>query len=532
MSGKQQAEAEDRTWLFFGGRILSMDPAVGEPEVLVVRDERIVAAGGRELALRFPHAERVDLGGRTLVPGFIDAHNHLSIAALHPLWADLSAVRTAEELAAALQAQAKREPEAEWIRGAGWNEMETGFFPDRQTLDALGFDRPVILAHYTLHQGVVNSQALDALEIGRSTPDPPGGAIVRGADGEPTGLLIERAWSEAHARSLAAYHDPQRWEELFAARARELLRAGITCVHDAACSPLAEATYRRLAQRRALPISVLMMPHATALLQGMDPARWQGPATGEGDENLRVGAVKLFADGGVAPAIDVHAAGTRLQLGIEFADLREQVLRAAELGFGIAVHAIGNAGVERVLDAFTEVRRRFPSLPHRLRVEHACLLAPAQWRRMAELGVVAVVQPGFLRHVGQAVEHVRFDDASWLPFASIARAGVPLAASSDDPCAPYEPVRTSAFGTTRLTASGNVFCAEEGLSYEEWLRAYTVGAAMAGEQESERGSLTPGKRADLVVLSGALDPFHPPQVDQTWVAGRPVFMRESSPARE
>lgn len=213
--GLQVASEGQGDYVFWNGRILSMDPAVGEPQVLVVASGRIAAAGGRELVSRFPHARLVDLRGRTLIPGIIDAHNHLSIAALHPLWADLSNVRTAEELQQALAQQAVRESHAPWIRGANWNEVETGLFPDRKMLDEMGFDRPVIVAHYTLHQCVVNSLALEELGIGRTTPDPPGGMIARDFDGQPSGLLIERAWSEAHARSMEAYRDSDRWAELF-----------------------------------------------------------------------------------------------------------------------------------------------------------------------------------------------------------------------------------------------------------------------------------------------------------------------------
>lgn len=277
-----------------------------------------------------------------------------------------------------------------------------------------------------------------------------------------------------------------------------------------------------MARSGALPISIVVMPHAAALLQGADPHRWEGPVTGEGDENVRVGAVKLFADGGVVPAIDVRIGGVRMNLGMVFPDLEKQVLEAAERGFGLAVHAIGNAGPEQALEAFATLRRLRLAFSQRLRVEHACLASVDQWRRMADLGVVGVVQPGFVRHVGRAVEDVRFDDARWLAFGSAARAGVLLAASSDDPYAFFEPLQTAAYGATRLTASGRVFDVNEALSYEDWLRACTLGAATAGGQEAERGSLTPGKRADLLILEGPLDPHNPPRVAGTWVAGHPV----------
>jgi len=179
-----------------------MDPWRVTAEVVVIEKGRIAAVGERALLAAYPGARREDLIGRALLPGFIDAHNHLSIAALHPLWADLSRTCTREELARALAAQAAREPEARWVRGAGWDEAAGGLVPDRHALDALGLDRPVIVVHYSLHQCVVSSQALDELGIGRTTPDPPGGTIERGPDGEPTGLP-RRARLERGARALA-----------------------------------------------------------------------------------------------------------------------------------------------------------------------------------------------------------------------------------------------------------------------------------------------------------------------------------------
>jgi predicted amidohydrolase YtcJ len=506
---------------FVGGRILTMDPRHPAPEVAVVVNGRIAAVGGRELLAAHPGVVVEDLAGRTLLPGFIDAHNHLSIAALHPQWADLATVSTPEALHAALRAQAAREPDAAWVRGAGWDETHVGLLPDRRMLDAIGLDRPILVAHYSLHQGVVCSRGLDALGIGRTTPDPPGGEIARGADGEPTGILIERAWCAAHARSLAAYRNADRWGALIAARARVLLADGITCVHDAACPPWAEPVYRALASRGELPISVLVMPSGEGLLNPPAADRLDGPRTGEGDEQLRIGPIKLFADGGVAPAIDVALQGERIRYGTAFADLAAHVRLAVGRGFRVAVHAMGNAGLEAALDAFGGAARARDG-DHRFRIEHATLASPDQLTRMASLGAVGVVQPGFVAHMGRLVEGFVFERETWLPFGDMARAGVRLAASSDDPCAFSAPLRTSAHGVTRRTGSGGLLGAAQSLPYEEWLRAYTAGAAFAGGQEDERGSLSPGKRADLVVLEGALDPLAPPRVAETWIGGRRV----------
>ena len=266
------------TTLFWRGRILSMDPNVGEPEVVVVRDGRILETGDERLVARHAHATVVDLDGRWLVPGFIDAHHHLCIAALEPLWADLTGVGDVDELGRRLRDVAAREPDAPWVRACQWDEFNTGLRLDRHVLDAAGIDRPVVATCFSVHRAVVSSAGLDALGIGRATPDPRNGTIQRGADGEATGLLVEGAWSETHARSLAGYDDPDRWADLVETWARTLLGYGITAVHDAACPPAAELVYTDLARRGRLPISVLVMPHANELLWGSMNGAGTGPA--------------------------------------------------------------------------------------------------------------------------------------------------------------------------------------------------------------------------------------------------------------
>lgn len=511
------------TTVFTGGPILTMDATRPRAGALVVDGDRISAVGDAELAARHPDATRVDLRGRALLPGFIDAHTHLCIAALHPRWADLTGVSDGDELRTRLRAHAAAEPSVEWVRGVGWSDLANGFVPTRADLDALGLDRPVIVVHYSYHECVVSSAGLDALGIGRSTADPDGGLIERSSDGEPTGLLVERAFSAAHARSMRAYRDADRWADHIVDAARALLADGVTCVHDAACPPSAEREYARLARDHRLPVSVVTMPHDEALLSPLDAARLDGPPTGEGDEWLRVGPVKLFADGGVLPAIHGTFGGQPIAMGVVFDGLAAQARRVVERGFRVAVHAIGNGGLATTLDAFEDAARAVPDGDHRFRVEHATLADAAQIRRMAAVGAVAVVQPGFVHHMGGAVDGFELDDATWMPFGDLARAGVRLAGSSDSPCAFAEPLLTSARGVTRRTSRDTVIRPDQSVPYEEWLRAYTSGAAYAGGQEHERGRLAPGLRADLVVLDGPLDADDPLRVAETWVAGQRVF---------
>ncbi len=511
------------TWLFSGGSILTMDAVGPSAEVLVVDDDRIAAVGDRGLLSRYPDAAVVDLGGRTLAPGFIDAHAHLCIAALHPRWADLTGVTDLEGLRSELLAQAAAEPEASWVRGVGWSDLENGFAPTRDDLDSLGLDRPVIVVHYSYHQCVVSSVGLDALGISDSTPEPAGGTFGRSKSGSLTGLLVERAFSDAHASSMAPYRDPDRWADHIVEAANALLAEGITCVHDAACPPSAERVYGNLARERRLPVSVLAMPHGEALLGPLDRERLDGAVTGEGDEWLRVGAVKLFADGGVLPAIRGRIHGHDISMGLVFDGLDEQVSEVLGRGFRVAVHAIGNGGVDATLGAFESAARATGDGDHRFRIEHASLLSLGQATRMAGVGAVGVVQPGFVHHMGGAVDGFELEDATWMPFAELFEEGVPVAGSSDSPCAFDAPLLTSARGVTRRTSKGTVIGPEQSVPYDAWLHAYTAGAAYAGGQESERGRLAPGLRADLVVLEGALDAEDPPSIAETWVAGSRVF---------
>ena len=503
---------------FTGGRVLTMDPGLTGATVVLVDGDRIADVGGRELMVAHPDAEVIDLGGSVLIPGFIDAHNHLSVAALHPRWHDVAGVRDRDVVIDAIRSQDAAEPETAWIRCQGLDAQALPL--TRHDLDAAAVDRPVIVADYTLHQCVVSSAALDALGIGRDTVDPPGGEIARDQAGEPTGLLIERAWSEAHARSMRDYADPDRWPLHIAARARTLIADGITCVHDAACSPEAEATYRAMARAGTLPISVLGLPHPAALLMNDPGARLDGPPTGEGDERFRTGPAKLFADGGVAIALDTSIGGHPLKMGMLFGDLAEHAQRAVARGFRIAIHAMGNQGVQAMIDTCCRHRAATPRDDHRFRIEHAGVtgtepVAPACRARRRCRGPA-----GFRR--------ARRDERrrSALRRPPLARVRRPRRGGRHARGLERRPLRAAGTTVGRDPWPDPAHRCRRGLRaraiglLRRLARGVHGGAAFAGGQERERGSLTPGKRADFVVLdradSGA-------RVLETWIGGTCVF---------
>jgi predicted amidohydrolase YtcJ len=271
-------------------------------------------------------------------------------------------------------------------------------------------------------------------------------------------------------------------------------------------------------------MSVVAMPHPAAALMNDNRERWRaGAKTGEGDEWFRVGATKFFADGGIAIALDVTMDGHQLRMGITMDDLEDCLVDATRQGFRVGVHAMGNRGVQLAIDAFAAARRATPDEDHRFRLEHVGVASAEQCKALAALGAIGVVQPGFVDHVGDSSQGARFDDHHWLPFRTLLDAGVMLAGSSDDPCAPHAPIWCSARGTTRTSIAGTVIEPDEAVPFDTWLHAYTAGAAYAGGQEHERGTIAPGLRADLVVLDGALDAHDPPRVAETWVAGERVY---------
>lgn len=491
-------------------------------EVLVVRDGRVVAVGDAGLEREHPDAELVDLGGRTVAPGFIDAHHHMSLAALHPRWASVRDARDVATIQQRLRTVAGREPDAAWVRGCDWDEPGGGPMLTRHDLDELGFDRPVIVGCFSYHRAVVCSRGLDVLGISAATPDPVNGRIERDERGEPTGVLTEAAWTAAHTASMAGYDDPDQWADLIERYATGLLPHGITAIHDAACPVAAERVYGSLARAGRLPVSVLVMPHGP-ILSGPDPSRWDGAPTGEGSEQLRVGAVKFFADGGIEVAIDAHLDGHPVHTGAPFEGLSEGMTTAVERGFAVAVHAMGNTGLTHALDAWHDAQRRAGEAVRPVRVEHVTLAGPDHVRRLVELGATGVIQPAFVDLIGRTIGNLRFDEATWLPFADLVGSGLALAASSDGPCHFVDPLRASSCAATRITENGIEAGPDQAVPIRDWLRLYTAGAADAGGQSGERGRLLPGLRADLAILDGDVDGTDALTVSETWVLGQRVW---------
>lgn len=518
---------------FIGGRILTMDPEQYHAEAVVIRGSRILDVGEAGIVGQYPGAGIVDLGGRTLLPAFIDSHNHLSsFACFFPAWANLFGLPTKDDILDAMKDHARKNQGNDWLVGFGWLDAKSGGVDlTRQELDEIISDRPVLIIQATFHMSVANSRALEKAGIGRSTPKPRCGIIVRDSEGTPTGVLIEHAQAPVFGQTMKA--DTQEHADRIRARAEELLAFGVTAVHDPGVTPAAAMAYRLLHDEGRLPVSVLMMPHGATLLDN-HPADWlDGPVTGSGDEHLRIGPVKVFADGAtsetVAYAMTIQG---RTMTSGRYRDDFIGVLRdATGKGFRVCVHSFGNATTDAVLDAFEEAARDAPAgFDMRPRLEHVTLISKSQIQRLAAMGGCVSIQPQFLVRAAN-FSRAQVENATWLAYGDLFRAGVRVAASSDDPGGfmdARDPIKGAVMGSTMSNGDGKAVFPDQVLPFETWLSVYTAGSAYAGGQENERGMLKKGLVADLVILEGLLGPLNPPVVNETWKDGRRVYRRQNA----
>jgi hypothetical protein len=496
--------------LLVNGRFYTLDRDAPRAAALAIYGGRIVALGETdELRQDWGGAEVLDLGGRCVIPGLTDAHVHFRSYALNFQKVDLFDTQSVDEALRRVQARVDETPPGAWVRGHGWlQEAWPGrAFPSAADLDRVAPHNPAFLTHKSGHAAWVNSRALELAGIDASTPDPPGGRLLRDADGAPTGILLE------DTAQLVRQHIPQpaldEIETALRAAFERAWRLGLTGIHD--CDGRdAFVALQRLHQAGELGLRV----HKNIPSDLLDEAIGVGLRSGLGDDWLRVGHVKVFADGALGPrtawmlepfegqpdncGLPIHEPGA----------LQELVRRAAENGFACAVHAIGDRANREVLDAMERGARgeeRGAGGERRLpqRIEHVQVLHADDVPRLAQLGVVASMQPV------HATQDKDMADRYWgqraaLSYAwkSLLERGATLAFGSDSPVEDISPFvgLYAAVSRRRPDEAGDGWYPEQRLTLEEALRAYTLGAAHAAGAAGRLGSLSPGKLADLVVL--------------------------------
>jgi hypothetical protein len=537
--------------VYLGGPILTMDADDRIVEALAVDGERIAAVGSEAELRRWAeeHGARVvELEGKALLPGFIDAHGHFPGSGITEVFVDLNSppigdVERIDDLVALLSERASETGAGEWILGIGYDDtlLEERRHPTRRDLDRASTEHPIAVLHISGHLASVNSAGLDALGFDADTPDPEGGLIRRDpATGEPDGVLEETAMQGFQSDMAPGMLDAVR---ILRAAVRDYLAQGVTTAQSGAVDGTVLGGMSLMSRLGMVPLRLILWPlpeTADAILAG----ELEAP---DGDPlRVRVGAVKLITDGSiqgytgylsepyhVPPGDDPEYRGYPR---IPRDELFELVARYHAAGLQLAMHGNGDASIEDILDAYEQAQRDHPREDARPIVIHAQMTRDDQLDRMAELGVI----PSFFslhtyywgdrhRNVFMGPERA----ARMSPAAGARDRGIRFTIHADTPVVPMEPLRLVWSAVNRKTRSGFVVGPEQRISVMQALRAVTIDAAYQHFEEGDKGSLEPGKLADLVILSRSPldDPATIDQIEvvETIIGGRSEYRAPATP---
>jgi predicted amidohydrolase YtcJ len=531
------------------GRFYSLDAKNTIAQAVAIKDGRIVAVGcGAEVEdLVGLGTMTIDLGGSPVISGIFDSHNHLLEVGAKLSMTRLDECRSPEEMAELVRQRAKDTPPGEWIVGQGWNEgyFSDGRLPTRQDIDPATAEHPVVLMRF-FNTDVANSLALRRAGIDRHTPDPEGGRIEHDASGEPNGLL--RASAKSLVRRLIPQPTPQQMQESLRLACGEMHRFGITSVVEPGLRPEEIRAYQSFYQGGELTVRVNLMPSWHGFHDDEDEttldyrARELGIYSGLGDEWLRIGALKMAIDGGTTPhtafMYEPYVGDTDLVAfnRLPLDALRRYFRTAQELGWDVGIHCCGDHAQDMAVDTFVQVAREIPRPDARHSIIHGYFPTPRVLDQMAGHRIAAVLQPTFIYWEGELL----FRDVGerramhYKPARTYLDHGIVVTASSDvTSTVSANPFIALYALVTRKNRLGQAIAPHEAISREEALRAYTSGGTWLTREEHLKGTLEPGKLADLAVLDR--DYFSVPdeeikevQVDMTLVDGQVVWQREGA----
>jgi predicted amidohydrolase YtcJ len=500
------------------GNIITMDPARPRAEAFAVREGRVVHVGSRADALNAvggQGAKEFNLERGAVLPGFVDSHNHMLWTGIQRAQADLAACKTIDELLAQLRRYADNQRDREWIvSGSGWHveALAEKRYPTRQELDSVSSVRPIFLPRVG-HAAVLNSEALRRAGINSATPDPKGGRIERDARGEPTGLLLEPPAVDLAARLVPPLSRDERRRALLEVQ-RAYHAAGICGIVDPGLAPEDMAVYEDLCRERQLTVRSVVMPLAQThddpetLLAGL---RGCGVRTGFGNDRLKLGAIKVYLDGGASLGTALMREpypDERCQCGIQVTHtsvFHRIVEHCASTGWSVGVHAVGGKAIDIALAVFDDVNRRYPIDDLRFSLIHAYLWptpANIECARRLKVGVATQASmqyqfaPLLVRRFGKDLVGKATPVRAWID------GGITVGGGSDSPVTPYQPLLGIWHAVTRyVDALGMAIGSDEAISVEQALTMYTRGSAWLSFSEDERGMIRPGMLADWVALS-------------------------------
>jgi predicted amidohydrolase YtcJ len=521
-------------------RVWTVDKANPTAQAVAVFGDRIIAVGSKAEveSLRGHDTRLIDAGGKLLLPGFNDAHVHFVGGGLQLDSVQLNDAASTDEFVHRIGEQAKKTPKGEWIQGGDWDETKwiPSNLPTKALIDPVTPDNPVFLGRYDGHSALANSAALRLADVTSQTPDPPGGTIVRDAQGNPTGDLKDAAMDLVFKVIPPLPHE-QRVRAV--RRALEYAASlGVTSVQNMDPDYADIRAYAELLQSGELTTRI----YAAPLIDQVDDQVKIGIRHAFGGPFLRIGAVKAFADGSLGsrtayffePFSDEP--GNHGLLADEMQPLslmRDRMMKADAAGLQICTHAIGDQAISTILDLYTDLVRAHHGMERRLRIEHAQHMAAKDFARFAQLDVIASVQPYHAIDDGRWAEaRIGRERASrTYAFRTFLNHGVHLAFGTDWDVAPLNPMLTVYAAVTRATLDGknpNGWFPEQKLTAAEAVEAYTMGSAYAEFQDKDKGSIAPGKLADMVLLSDdilSIDPvkIRDVKVLKTIVGGKVVW---------
>jgi predicted amidohydrolase YtcJ len=521
--------------VLYRANIITIDPRQPRAQAVAIGNGRFLAIGeNHEIrALAGPRTKHIDLEDRTVVPGFIDAHAHPASAGRSHLRRVDCDLRSITAIRDAIRDRAARTPAGQWVLGFKYDDTKTeeGRPLTRQDLDTAAPGHPVYIAHRGGHTGYANTLAFERAGVSEQTPDPQGGRFDRDPDtGRLTGKVREKA-SDAIEAVIPNEFSRDDYREGVALISRRLARAGVTSVHDAYGTPEDLRAYQDARQAGSLAVRVYCLIGWSAI----DRMIAAGVRTGLGDEWVRVGAMKMTCDGSISERtarLSQPYVGSPNDYGILVTDEDELYARgrkAHEADWQIGVHANGDVAIDITLRLFERLQRERPRHDPRFRIEHCTVINDDLIRRIKAIG--AIPNP-FSTYVYYHGEKMRYYGAERLDrmFAvrSFLDAGIRVTQASDYPPGPFEPMMALQSSVTRTDMRGNVWGPKQRVSVEEALRVGTLHGAYASYEEQLKGSIEPGKLADLVVLGR--DPTREDSsnliripVERTMVGGRWVF---------
>jgi len=503
--------------ILWGGKVMTLDPGKPKAQAVAIKNGRFLKAGSdAEIrALSGRKTEIIALKGRTVTPGFIDAHQHLFEFGTNLLQLDCSPKKchSIADIKEAIHRETRRKAPGEWIRGVGYDDTKTTDTRslNRWDLDEVAPDHPVFVQQISGHWAVVNSTALQTGGVQETTPDPKGGSYGRDPQtGKLNGVLYEQAefafvyeGTTGKPPIMPPFSLKDRIKGVRLASDR-YVAAGLTSVNDALVSAQTIETYQEALKSGDLKVRVYMLVTIEYLPQLM-ALRLK---TGFGNEWLRFGGIKILADGGIAgrtaylqePYVGTNDRGI---LAVESEEaLHELIRKGHEAGYQVCVHANGDRTIEMTLNGFERALADFPRKNHRHRLEHCTVVNPSLLRRIKKNNLVVTPFGSYIYFHGEKMIPCYGSKRVAMMFAhrSFLDSGIHVCGASDNPCGPYEPLLAIQSCVTRRSSAGEILGENQRISVGEAIFLYTLGSAYASFEENIKGSITTGKLADLVVL--------------------------------